>query len=170
MLKIFGSICILTGAIGIGRELCNYLNNHLKQLVECRAIFTQADTEREYLRLPYAQLLRKIAKGKSKVFQEILYQVAEEMEKNKEADVGKLWEMALQERSRRLCLDEDEKGILVALAKNLGLEGKYTKVSEVYFLQLEDEVVQAMEEKKEKQKLYGTVSVLMGVFLIILLL
>ena len=50
------------------------------------------------------------------------------------------------------------------------LEGNHAKVAEMYFLQLEDKIVQAMEEKKEKQKLYGSVSVLLGLFLVILLL
>ncbi|MBO5372023.1 MAG: stage III sporulation protein AB [Lachnospiraceae bacterium] len=170
MLKVLGILCILAGTVGIGRELCGYLNNHLKQLLECREIFTQADTQREYLRLPYAQLLRRIAKGKSRLFGDILYQIAEEMEKSKEADIGKLWEEAFLSKKGQLLLDKEEQELFVALARSLGLEGNHTKVSEIYFLQLEDEVVQAMEEKKEKQKLYGTISVLSGLFLVILLL
>ncbi len=170
MLKIFGMLCILLGAAGMGKSLCSYLNNHLKQLVECREIFTQADAQREYLRLPYAQLLRRIARGKSEVFQEILYKIAEEMEKNKEADIEKLWKEAFLEKKGQLLLDREEQDLLIALAKSLGLEGNHTKVSEIYFLQLDEEVVQAMEEKKEKQKLYGTISILTGVFLVILLL
>ncbi|MBO5302508.1 MAG: stage III sporulation protein AB [Lachnospiraceae bacterium] len=170
MLKIFGIVCILGGSIGVGKSLCNYLNNHLKQLVECREIFTQADVGREYLRLPYAQLLRRTAKGKSKVFQEILNEIAEEMEKNREADMEKLWSDAFLKKQGQLLLDKEEQELLIALAKSLGLEGNHTKVSEIYFLQLDEEVVQAMEEKKEKQKLYGTISILTGFFLVILLL
>lgn len=170
MLKVFGILCILTGAVGVGRSLCSYLNNHLKQLVECREIFAQADAQREYLRLPYAQLLRRIAMGKSEVFQDILYKIAEEMEQNKEADMERLWKEAFFEKKGQLFIDKEEQDLLIALAKSLGLEGNHSKVSEIFFLQLDEEVVQAMEEKKEKQKLYGAVSILTGVFLVILLL
>lgn len=165
MLKILGILLIVTGAGGIGNYLCGYLNHHLKQLIECREIFSQMEAGREYLRLPYAELLRRTAKGKTKVFQELLSDIAEEMEQNREADAGVLWEKELVKRKDELLFDEEERELFTALAKSLMLEGNHTKVSEIYFLQLEDQVVQAMEEKKDKQKLYGTVSVLGGLFL-----
>ena len=78
--------------------------------------------------------------------------------------------MSFLKRKQLLYLKEEEIEILSALAKSLMLEGNHAKVAEMYFLQLEDKIVQAMEEKKEKQKLYGSVSVLLGLFLVILLL
>ncbi len=170
MLKFAGVLLIITGAGGIGKYLCSYLKGHLEQLVECREIFAQMDAGREYLRLPYAQLLRRTAKGKKDIFCEILFEVADEMEKNSEADVGMLWESAFQKRKKLLLLKEEEKDLLLALARSLLLEGNHTQVAKIYFLQLEDKIAQAMEEKREKQKLYGTVSVLFGLFLVILLL
>ena len=38
------------------------------------------------------------------------------------------------------------------------------------FMQLEDKIQRAREEKKEKQKLYRAISVLGGLFLVVLLL
>ena len=170
MLKIAGSILILFGAGGYGSCLCNYLKQHLKQLLTFRDIFVQMDSGRECLRLPYSQLLRRTATGKSKLFSEILLQIAEEMEKNREADVGILWTEALEERKKEILLKEEELSLIITLGKNIAYEGKSTKVCEIYFMQLEDKIVQAMDEKKEKQKLYGSVSLLGGLFLVILLL
>lgn len=160
----------MTGAGGFGMYLSGYLKGHLEQLVEWREIFAQMEAGRAYLKLPYAQLLRKAAKGKRVVCSEILYEVAEHMEKNNEADVKMLWEAAFQKRKKCLLLKEEEKDLLLALAGSLLLEGNYTQVAKIYFMQLEDKIAQAMEEKKEKQKLYGTVSVLCGLFLVIVLL
>lgn len=170
MLKLLGMFFIVIGAGGLGKYLCGYLKVHLEQLILCREIFAQMDAGREYLRLPYAQLLRRTAKGKEKLFREMLSEVADEMEKNKEADAGMLWEKTLKKRSKQLLLKEEEKDLLLALARSLTLEGNHTQVAKIYFIQLEDKITQAMEEKKEKQKLYGTVSVLGGIFLVILLL
>lgn len=170
MLKLMGMCLILVGAAGFGRYMCSYLKKHLEQLIESREIFAQIDAGREYLKLPYAQLLRKTARGKTEVFYDLLNEVAEEMEKNKEADVTTLWEKSFQSRQKQLLLKEEEKAVLLAMARSMLLEGNHTQVIKLYTMQLEDKIAQAMEERKEKKKLYGTVSVLGGIFLVILLL
>ena len=153
MLKFAGIFLILTGAGGLGRYLIHNLNMHLKQLIECREIFTRMDTGREYLGLPYAQLLKRTAKGRTKVFAEMLEEVAAEMEKNREADARTLWEKAFDQKKSQLFLNNEETEILLALSACLLLEENHTKAAQIYFMQLEDKIVQAMEEKKEKQKL-----------------
>lgn len=170
MLKLAGVLFILTGTAGFGRYLSGYLNTHFSQLVEYREIFTQMDAGRSYLRLPYAQLLRRAAKGKGELLCGVLLEVADEMEKNREADVGALLEAAFEKRKKQIFLNEEEKDLLLSLARSLALEGEHTQVAKIYFIQLEDKIVKAMGEKKEKQKLYGTVSILGGLFLVILLL
>ncbi len=170
MLKAAGIVLILTGAVGFGRYLSVSLGRYGSQLIECREIFVQMDAGREYLRLPYAQLLKRTAKGKEKLFAEILTEVADEMEKNKEADAGMLWEQAFCKRKREILLGKEEQEILLSLARSLLLETDHTQVAKIYFMQLEDTIKRAMEEKKEKQKLYGTVSILFGLFLVIMLL
>jgi len=172
MLKLVGSICILAGAVGMGQSLNLRMQNHLKQLQECRTIFTGTDTEREYLRLPYATLLRRTAKGCSKVFGDMLFWIAEQMEGNIQSDVGVLWAQAFQKQEKlgRIFLTKQEQGIVIELAKSLRLEGEHTRVAKLYFEQLDERIMLAMEEKKEKQKLYRSISVLMGIFLVIILL
>ncbi len=166
MLKAAGIVLILTGAVGFGRYLSVSLGRYVSQLIECREIFVQMDAGREYLRLPYAQLLKRTAKGKEKLFAEILTEVADEMEKN----AGMLWEQAFCKRKREILLGKEEQEILLSLARSLLLETDHTQVAKIYFMQLEDTIKRAMEEKKEKQKLYGTVSILFGLFLVIMLL
>ena len=170
MLKAAGIVLILTGAVGFGRYLSVSLGRYVSQLIAGREIFVQMDAGREYLRLPYAQLLKRTAKGKEKLFAEILTEVADEMEKNKEADAGMLWEQAFCKRKREILLGKEEQEILLSLARSLLLETDHTQVAKIYFMQLEDTIKRAMEEKKEKQKLYGTVSILFGLFLVIMLL
>lgn len=170
MLKGAGILLILAGAYGFGSYLCAYLKHHLEQLTECREIFAQMDACREYLRLPYAELLRKSAGGKSKILADILQEVADEMEQNRNADAGVLWEEAFSKRKKQLLIREEETELLLALARSLMLEGDHTQVAKIYFMQLEDKIQRAMEEKKEKQKLYRAISVLGGLFLVVLLL
>ena len=92
------------------------------------------------------------------------------MEKRTQTDVSVFWEQAFERRSAQILLKEDEADLLFALARSLLLEGDHSQVAKLYFMQLEDKILLAMQEKKEKQKLYGTVSVLGGLFLVIMLL
>lgn len=170
MLKIAGILLIVAGAGGFGRYLGFYLKMHLEQLTEFREVFAQMDAEREYLRLPYAQLLRKAAKGKTSLLSEMLGEVADAMEENREADAGALWKRAILAKDGQVLLKEEEKDLILALARSLTLEGSHAQVAKLYAMQLDDAILKAMEEKKEKQKLYGTVGILGGVFLAILLL
>lgn len=170
MLKWAGVLLIVAGAGGLGRYFSISLSVRLAQLVECREIFAQLDVGRDCLKLPYAQLLQRTARGKTPLFSGLLCKIADEMEQNRHADAGSLWEAALREERHRLFLKEEEILILVSLAKSLMLEGNHTQVFGIYLMQLKDGIKQAMEEKKEKQKLYGSVSILGGLFLIILLL
>ena len=163
MLKAAGIVLILTGAVGFGRYLSVSLGRYVSQLIECREIFVQMDAGREYLRLPYAQLLKRTAK--EKLFAEILTEVADEMEKNKEADAGMLWEQAFCKRKREILLGKEEQEILLSLARSLLLETDHTQVAKIYFMQLEDTIKRAMEEKKEKQKIYVTVSIQFGLYM-----
>lgn len=170
MLKLIGMVFIVAGAGGVGRYLANCQKIHVEQLMECREIFMQMDAGREYLKLPYAQLLRRTAKGRKEVFAKMLYEIADEMEKNKEARAAALWERAFLKREKLLFLKEEEKDLFLALAESLMLEGDHTQTAKMYFMQAEDKISSALKEKKEKQKLYGTVSILGGLFLVILLL
>lgn len=170
MLKFAGVFFILMGTGGFGRYLIHDLKMHVRHLIECREIFTRMDTGREYLCLPYAQLLRRAAKGRSEVFAEMLEEVAKEMERSLEADAKTLWERAFDKRKKQLFLKEEETELLLELSGCLLFEENHAKAAKIYFMQLEDKIVQAMEEKKEKQKLYSTVSILLGLFLVIILL
>ena len=125
MLKCAGILFILTGAFGFGGYMDACLKWHLDQLIGCREIFAQINAYRVYLKLPYGELIRRSAIGKSGVLPEILTEVAVEMGKNREANVGALWEEAFFKRKKQLYLKEEEIGILLALAKCLALEGNH---------------------------------------------
>ena len=92
MLRAAGMFFIMIGAAGLGGYLRSCLRGRLEQLVECRELFAEMDALREYVRLPYEQLLRRTAKGRNSIFAEICNEVADEMEKNENADVKGLWQ------------------------------------------------------------------------------
>lgn len=170
MLRAVGIFLVVMGTAGFGNSLRNLLNRHLRQLLEFQDIFIGMELDKKSLRLPYGQMLRRSARGKSRLCAEILESIARAMEGNHEADVGVLWEQAFMERKGELLFTEEEQEILISLARTLSMESGSTKACEIYFFRLEKHIAQVLEEKKEKQKLYRTVGILSGLFLVILLL
>ncbi|MCM1257375.1 MAG: stage III sporulation protein AB [Roseburia sp.] len=170
MLKAVGIVLVVMGTAGFGNSLKILLNRHLQQLLEFQDIFIQMELDKKALRLPYGQLLRRSARGRNRLFEEILERIAGELKENHEMDVGILWEKAFVEHRGELLFTQEEQEILISLARTLSVESSSTKACEIYFFRLEKQITQVLEEKKEKQKLYRAVGVLSGLFLVILLL
>jgi len=170
MLKAAGIFFVIAGTAGLGNSMRILLKRHLQQLLEWQDAFIRMELDKKGLRLPYGQMLRNAAMGKNSLFGEIAREVAADMETNREADVGILWEKVFEERKRELLFSREEKEILISLARNLAMESSSTKACEIYFYQLKKRIDQVMEEKREKQRLYSAVGVLGGLFLVILLL
>lgn len=158
------------GTAGFWNSLRILINRRLWQLLEWRDIFTRMEADKTALKIPYGQMLERSARGKDRLFQEILEIIGDEMEENHEADVGFFWEKAFSLKSGELFITEEEKEILVSLARSLAAESSSTKTCEIYFFQLERQIRQVMDEKKEKFRLYGVAGILSGLFLVILLL
>lgn len=170
MLRAAGIFLVVMGTAGFGNSLKLLMNRHLNQLLSFQGIFIQMELLKTTLRLPYGQMLRRCARGKDRLYGEFLEGIAREMEENHEMDVGILWEKGFYEGRQEFLFTEEEREILISLARTLSMESSSTKACEIYFFRLEKQIAQVLEEKKEKQKLYRAVGVLSGLFLVILLL
>ena len=170
MLKAAGVFLVVIGTAGFGNSLKLLLNRHLKQLSDFQGIFIQMELLKTTLKLPYGEMLRRCARGRDRLYGELLEGIAGEMEENHEIDVGNLWEKGVLKRKGEFLFSQEEREILISLARTLSMESSSTKACEIYFFRLEKQIAQVVEEKKEKQKLYRCVGILSGLFLVILLL
>lgn len=169
MLKLAGILLILAGCVGYGSALCRFLKEHLQMLLTFKEILLEIEAQRSYAYLPYPQILQKCKAGKPKIYAEILQEASEQMEQNEEADVKKIFAGVVKQREKELRMLPEEVELVIELFRSLKIEGEGKKISEMYFKQLEEKITQAMTEKKEKQKLYQSISVMAGIFFIILL-
>lgn len=170
MVKIAGVLLVLAGTSGYGRYLCLGLERYEKQLFTVRNIFGMMQCERAGRKLPYAQILKYTAKKAEEPFGTLLTEIAQEMEKNREDDVGALWKWGMEKHRKELLLQEEERELMVMFAQNFASDDEGGKLSQICFSRLDERIMRMAEEKKEKQKLYRMVSMLGGIFLVILLL
>ena len=126
--------------------------------------------EISYARTPLQEAFLQIAAQGKEPFSSFLEKAAGEME-GQEGSMGSFWKRMVDEEAGRFLLTPEEQGLLKRAGENFGyLDGQMQlKNLELYIGQTEVLIEKAQGELKDKKKLSGVLSVMCGLFLIILL-
>lgn len=166
MYKIVGSILVLFTCTGIGLELGREAQKHLEQLEELKKIFIFIKSEIEYSRMPLGSVFRKVSEKTQSIFQIWLRELAKDLEKHEKGTFQKIWEKSIDIHLRGSVLKKQELDELSQIGSSLG----YLETLDLYLEQLEFTIQRTREESKSKKKLYQSMGVMGGVFLVIVLL
>lgn len=92
------------------------------------------------------------------------------MDENEES-MGLYWSRLVEQESGKFLFSQEEKGLLQRAGENFGyLDGQMQlKNLELYMEQTEALIQKAQAELKDRQKLSGVLSIMCGLFLVILL-
>lgn len=170
MLKFAGSILIVMVSVLYGWKIQQELVEHVRQLVGMKEMFLMLWGEISYTRTPLKEAFLQIASQNKEPFSSFLEKAAEGLEENEEG-VGCFWNCLVEQEKDRFLFDEEERGILKRAGENFGyLDGQMQlKNLELYIEQTEVLIIKAQEELKDKKKVSGVLSVMCGLFLVILL-
>ena len=170
MLKTAGSILILLASFLYGWRVREELQEHVKQLIGMKEMFQMLWGEISYARTPLKEAFLQIAHQKKEPFSGFLEKAAEEMDENEES-MGSFWGKLVEQEGERFLFTEEERELLKRAGENFGyLDGQMQlKNLELYIEQTEVLIQKAQEELKDRQKIAGTLSLMCGLFLVILL-
>ncbi len=170
MLKLVGSIWIITISILYAWKVRRELKEHVEQLVGMKEMFLMLWGEISYTRTPLKEAFLQIASQNKEPFSSFLELVAEKMEENEEC-MGTFWHHLVEQEADKFLFHEEERALLQRAGENFGyLDGKMQlKNLELYMEQVEVLIQTAQKELKDKQKVSGVLSLMCGLFLIILL-
>ncbi|MFP3155420.1 stage III sporulation protein AB [Lachnospiraceae bacterium ZAX-1] len=173
MLKLVGACLILGASLLYGYMLRVRLSDHVGQLIGMKEMLLMLAGEISYTRTPLGEaFLHMIAQGKEP-YKTMLTAVRYQME---HGEVGKplhqIWKEVIDLQSRNFLLSDEEVAILQNAGNNFGYldASMQLKNIEVYIQQVEVKIVQAQNELAAKQKVYQYLSVMCGLFFIIMLL
>ena len=121
-------------------------------------------------RTPPKEAFLQIASQNKEPFSSFLEEAAQGLEENEES-VGCFWNGLVEQERDKFLFDEEECGVLKRAGENFGyLDGQMQlKNLELYIEQTEVLIGKAQEELKDKKRLSAVLSVMCGLFLIILL-
>lgn len=170
MLKIAGSILVLTASFLYGWKVREELQEHVEQLIGMKEMFLMLWGEISYARTPLREAFLQMASQKKEPFSGFLQKAAQELEGNQES-MGAFWNRLVEQEAEKFLFTREELGLLKRAGENFGyLDGQMQlKNLELYISQTEVFIEKAQEELKDRQKVAGTLSWMCGLFLIILL-
>ena len=171
MLKLAGSILVITVSVLYGWQVRRELQEHVEQLVAMKEMFLMLWGEISYTRTPLKEAFLQIASQGKEPFSSFLLKAAEELEEN-ESSMGCFWNRLVEQWSNKFLFNEEERGLLQRAGENFGyLDGQMQlKNLELYMEQAEVLIRKAQKELKDKQKVSSVLSLMCGLFLVILLL
>ena len=170
MLKLIGSILIIGASLLYGFRIRRELQEHLDQLVAMKEMFLMLRGEISYARTPLKEAFLQIASQNKEPFCGFLTKAAKEMNANEES-MGNFWSRLVEQESGRFLFYEPERGLLQRAGENFGyLDSQMQfKNLELYMEQAEVLIQNAQAQLKDRQKLSSVLSLMCGLFLVILL-
>ena len=166
MLKIIGSIFIITATTGIGFSKSRDLQNHLNTLEELKTLFCLLRSELQYTHAPFAEVFSKISTKTSTPYREWLSQLSRQLMNKTRGSFWEIWCLSIEEDLQKRNLKEDELEELKTVGKNM----EYIESLDLFIEQLEYRIKNTREAYRSKRKLCQSMGIMGGIFLVILLL
>lgn len=170
MLKMAGISLILTASVLYGYMLRMRLHEHLDQLIGMKEFLLMLSGEISYARAPLEEAFLHIAEQGREPYVSLLKRVRERMIAGGEFSLKEIWMQELAQQKDQFLLTEDEYRILKNSSDHFGYLDWEMQIKNiaVYEQQVEVKIIQAQNELAAKQKIYQYLSVMGGLFLIIL--
>lgn len=165
MQKLIGSILIIFACSAIGFEKSYEMQLHLKELETLKNVFVLLKKEIQYTRVPLAELFLKISKKMEGGCSCWLEELSQKLYGCEQGTFQDVWGDSLKKFFRESKLTKTEKEELHQLGKSIG----YIEGVDLYLDQLEISIQRTREELKNKKKMYQSIGILGGIFLVIVL-
>lgn len=171
MLKLAGAGLILFSSLVYGLQLKMRLSEHVKQLIGLKEMLLMLSGEISYARTPLREAFWRIAARGKEPFGGFLKEVAEGMETERELGLARIWKDALTARKDRFYFSGEEWEMLLNFGENFGYLDADMQLNHISLCiqQTDTKIVQAQKELAAKQKVYQCLSILGGLFCILIL-
>lgn len=170
MLKLLGAALLLSGCAGFGWSGVRNLELRVKTLRSMSAALELIGCELDFRAPPVRELFERLAVETEQPAASFFRACAEEMSVGEGRPLSELWRKCVKERLTSL--KQAEAACLISVGAVLG---RYDAQSQRRALnrareQLDGYLSGAMQERRQKGRVYGALSAAAGVFLVVLLL
>ena len=170
MLKLAGSLLVILASLLYGWKVKEELQEHVGQLVGMKEMFLMLQGEISYARTPLKEAFLQVASQGKEPFSSLLEKAAKGLSGNEEG-IGAFWGSIVDQEAGNFYFTREELGLLTRAGENFGYLDTQMQLKnlELYIGQVEVLIGEAQKELKDRQKVVRTVSLMCGLFLVILL-
>ncbi len=169
--KIIGICLILCSSTAIGFECSSRLKERIGELESIRKLLLMLRGEIKYSHSTLSEAFYTIGKRLKSSYGVFLLKAAEEMDSMEGQTLAQIWENCVNGELKESALKKEDKEKLIHLGSQLGYLDTEMQIStiELYLEQVQEEIKNATENFKRNGKLYRTLGVMAGIFLVILM-
>lgn len=171
MLKLAGSIVIMLACTGMAYTIRRELAAHLALLYEIRRLLVNISGSAAMSMQPMALLLQGETGTGEVCLREICTEIARRLNTKEEESGNTIWRNVFAENRKRLALNREEAEIIESAGNAFfgKSQDENRKHLQVILERLDFQIELVRREQKNKQKVYGTLSVFGGFMLVIFL-
>lgn len=170
-IKVIGVILVLCGSSGLGWYMADRGRQHIQLLEELRKKLMLLKGEIVYGNSPLGEACARVAAKSEGEFSSFFDAVSKRIEAQRGEPLYEIWKEETGKLDRNLPLSAEDKQQLEQFGEHLGYLN--TEMQErtilLYLEQLEESITYLKEHQREKSRLYTSLGILGGVFLVIIL-
>jgi|SRR5690625_4705202 len=171
MLKLIGAMLVLVSGAMIGLYQANRLSDRPRQIRHLLRALQRLETEIGYGLTPLPEALQKMARTSPPPTRLIWEEIATQMDQTSGESTMEIWSTTTEKYWRRTCMSKAEKEVLMQLGHVVGISDRTDQLKHVQLAkeQLQAEEEEAIEERDRYSKMWRTLGVLGGAFVVILM-
>lgn len=171
MLKFIGAICILLACTLFGFVQSRQYSRRPKQIRQLIALLQRMETEISYGFTHLPEALHKMSAQAAHPLNIMLTKMAEQMRPASGKSVHEVWGATIEENWHLTAMKQAEKDMIKQLGYTLGMSDREDQVKHLRLgiVQLQSEESQARDEEQRYEKMWKSLGVLAGAFVVILI-
>ncbi|MEE1315286.1 MAG: stage III sporulation protein AB [Faecalimonas sp.] len=166
MQRLMGILLVLGTCASFGFAKGQELTRHVRELESLQKIFINIQAELRYSRATLAEIFLRVSQKTEETYQKWLQALADDLQRREKGNFQELWEQAVRKHFQNSLLTKEEQRELV----QVGVHLSSSDTLELYLEQLELALARTRIEAESKKKLYRSMGILTGIFLVIVLL
>ena len=171
IVKIVGSIIVIGGCYLYGQLLCVRLVKRLSVLKDLHKLGRIFKASVRYSSSDIDEVFEDI---KSKVSSEVegfLEVILEGIKSKKVTDISKIWNEAITLKLKDYYLSNEEKTIIKRFGDTIGILDKQMQIesADLFLYEMDEKIKALTEEIGVKDKLYKSISIVVGIFIVLLI-
>lgn len=170
-MKLLGAILVMISTSGIGFLYASELKKRKSELEEQYALLKLMLGDIRYTRATLPEAIEKALRRHGGSYLAFLKETAEKLSNSPGIGLDAIWGEAVEEGLRKSALDAEDKQRLVRFGESISSADRESLIAsfEQYLEELEAEIARVREIIAPKMKLYRSIGILTGIFIVVVL-